>query len=174
MTNHTPIYPLSFPVRKQSFGLAKLDEIQPGLAAEAVAAGREVEQLHLTRPSGATIARVDMTGIAKIVGYPFIGITRYALQRVLLGHLDDGDVELGARLQGLETHEAEGITELRFEGQADPVRARAVIGADGRRCDTILGVALFPTLACLVTTSLRLQSASDCFARHSEESWCSV
>eukprot|EP00903_Cladosiphon_okamuranus_P008245 g7937.t1 len=117
----------------QSFGLAALDEIQPGLAAEAVAAGREVEQLHLTRPSGETIARVDMTGLAKAVGYPFIGITRYALQSVLLRGLEDGDLELGARLQGLETNEAEGITELRFEGQADAVRARAVIGADGRR-----------------------------------------
>lgn len=82
-----------------------------------------------------------MTPIAKAVGYPFIGITRYALQSVLLGHLQDGDIELGARLQGLETHEAEGITELRFEGQTDAVRARAVIGADGRRCDKISGTA---------------------------------
>lgn len=120
---------------RQSFGLAELDKIKPGLAAEAVAAGREVELLHLTRPSGATIARVDMTILAKAAGYPFIGITRYALQRVLQGHLEDGDVELGARLEGLETHEADGITELRFEGRTDPVRARAVIGADGRRYD---------------------------------------
>lgn len=100
-----------------------------------MAAGREVEILHLTRPSGETIGKVDMTVLTKTVGYPFLGITRYALQRVLQGHLEDGDVELGARLEGLETHEAEGITELRFEGRTDTVRARAVIGADGRRYD---------------------------------------
>lgn len=105
------------------------------MAAEAIAAGREVELLHLTRPSGETIAKVDLTFVTEAVGYPFLGITRYALQRVLLGHLDSGDVELGARFQGLETDEAKGITELRFEGHDDVVRARAVIGADGRRCD---------------------------------------
>ncbi|CAM9420383.1 unnamed protein product [Ectocarpus sp. 12 AP-2014] len=118
---------------QQSFGLAELDKIQPGLAAEAVAAGREVETLHLTRPSGETITKVDMTPITKLVGYPFIGISRHALQKVLLSHLEDDDVELGARLEGLDTHEGEGITELRFRGQSEVVRARAVIGADGRR-----------------------------------------
>lgn len=132
------------------------------MAAEAIAAGRVVEQLHLTRPSGETIVKVDMTPLAKIVGYPFMGITRYALQRVLLGHLEDGDVELGARLQELDTHEAEGITELWFEGQADAVRARAVIGADGRRCGTIAGIARInpyppntPTVATLFVVALR-------------------
>lgn len=108
--------------------------MKTGLAAEAVAAGKVVELLHLTRPSGETIFKLDMKPLSKIVGYPFIGITRYALQSVLLRHLGDGDIELGARLQGLETHESEGVTELRFEGQTDVVRARAVIGADGRRC----------------------------------------
>ncbi|CAN0461142.1 unnamed protein product, partial [Hapterophycus canaliculatus] len=83
-----------------------------GLAAEAVAAGRDVQVLHLTRPTGETITKVDMTPIAQMVGYPFIGITRYALQKVLLRHLGDGDVELGARLQGLDTRESEGVTEL--------------------------------------------------------------
>lgn len=131
----------------QSFGLANLDEIQTGLAAEAVAAGREVEKLHLTWPSGETITKVDMRPLAKIVGYPFIGITRYALQTVLLRHLGDGDIELGARLQGLETRDSEGLTELHFEGQTDVVRARAVIGADGRRC---------------VTVSSRFSSLCDC------------
>ncbi|CAM9294058.1 unnamed protein product [Scytosiphon promiscuus] len=117
----------------QSIGLANLDEIKKGLAAEAVAAGREVETLHLTWPTGETITKVDMTPITKLVGYPFIGITRFALQRVLLRHLADADVQVGARLQGLETRESDGVTELRFDGQADVVCARAVIGADGRR-----------------------------------------
>lgn len=105
------------------------------MAAEAVAAGREVEVLHLTRPSGDTIAKVDMSFIGKTVGYPFIGISRYALQNVLRSHLEDGDIQLGARLEELETNEAEGITELRFKGRTDTIRARAVIGADGRRYD---------------------------------------
>ncbi|CBN74164.1 Flavoprotein Monooxygenase [Ectocarpus siliculosus] len=74
-----------------------------------------------------------MTPITKLVGYPFIGISRHALQKVLLGHLEDDDVELGARLERLDTDEGEGITELRFRGQSEVVRARAVIGADGRR-----------------------------------------
>lgn len=165
--NPTPINPPPpppIPRRPiQSFGLAKLDEIQPGLAAEAVAAGREVEQLHLTRPSGETIARVDMTRVAKVVGYPFIGITRYALQSVLLRRLEDDDLELGARLQGLETHEAEGITELRFEGHADAVRARAVLGADGRRYDAISAIARIPPRKYPVAKWLQLHSASLCF-----------
>lgn len=122
-----------FPCAKQTWGLAKLDELLPGLAAEAIAAGREVDTLHLTWPSGETIWRCDMRFIAHVMKYPFIGITRYALQKVLLGHLDDDDLELGARLERFETNEVEEITELRFEGHADPVRARAVIGADGRR-----------------------------------------
>ena len=126
---------LSFTCPKQTFGLAKLDQILPGLAAEAIAVGREVEQLHLTRPSGETIARFDMRFITKVMGYPFIGITRYALQGMLLSHLEGGNLELGSRLHGIETHEADGITELRFDGQTDVVRARAVIGADGRRYD---------------------------------------
>lgn len=74
-----------------------------------------------------------MTPLEKIIGYPFTGITRYALQRVLLSHLAESDVELGCRLEGLETHEGQGITELKFKGE-EVVSARAVVGADGRRC----------------------------------------
>ena len=115
--------------------MAELDKVKPGLAEEAVAAGRVVKLLHLTRPSGETIAKVDMTGLEEVVGYPFLGITRHALQRVLLGHLQDGGIQLGSHLEGLDTHEAEGFSVLRFEGRPDVVRARAVVGADGRRCD---------------------------------------
>lgn len=127
---------VSFLCRQQSFGLAQLDEIKPGLAAEAVEVGQQVEVIHLTRPSGETIAKFDMMPIAKAVGYPFIGIARHALQRVLRRHLADGDIVLGSRLEELDTHEAEGITELKFEGRKDVVRAKAVVGADGRRYDS--------------------------------------
>lgn len=119
----------------QPIGVAELDKVKPGLAEEAMAAGRKVELIHLTRPSGETIAKVDMTALEEIVGHPFLGITRHALQRVLLGHLPDGGIQLASRLEGLETHEAEGFSELRFEGRSEVVRACAVVGADGRRCD---------------------------------------
>lgn len=122
------------PAGQQSFGLSLLNDLQPGLAAEVLAAGRAMETLHLTRPSGKTITKIDMTPITKAWGYPFMGITRYALQNVFLKHLANSEVQLGSRLQDLHTHELEGITELRFEGRADGVRARAVLGADGRRC----------------------------------------
>eukprot|EP00904_Undaria_pinnatifida_P001832 jgi/Undpi1/1164/HiC_scaffold_10.g04626.m1 len=117
----------------QSIGLAELENIKPGLAEEAVSVGRVVDLIHLTRPSGETIGKVDMTALNDLVGFPFLGITRHALQRVLLGHLPDGGVQLRSRLEGLETHEASGISELRFEGRPGVVRARAVVGADGRR-----------------------------------------
>lgn len=125
--------PPYYPPLRQSFGLLELEGIKPGLAEEVIAAGREVKVIHLMRPSGETIGKVPMTTITELVGYPFTGISRYALQRVLLGHLEDRDVQLGSRLEGLDTYEAEGVTELKFEGQADAVRARAVVGADGRR-----------------------------------------
>ena len=130
--SHAPL-PLTC-IRSQSIGVAELEEVKPGLAEEAVAAGRPVKLIHLTWPSGETIAKVDMTGLEELVGYPFLGITRHALQRVLLGHLPDGAIQLGSRLEGLDTHEAEGFSELRFEGRPNVVRARAVLGADGRRC----------------------------------------
>lgn len=120
--------------------------------------GRVVDLLHLTRPSGETIGKVDMTDLSDLVGFPFLSITRHALQRVLLGHLPDGGIQLGSRLEGLETHEASGISELRFEGRPDVVRARAVVGADGRRCEVaiyltrlvyMLLLNLFNTYACI-------------------------
>lgn len=124
--------------------MAELEKVKPGLAEEAMAAGRAVKLIHLTRPSGETIGKVDMTSLEEIVGYPFLGITRHALQRVLLGHLPDGGIQLGSRLEGLDTHEAEGFSELRFEGRPGVVRARAVLGADGRRCDDEVQQLLLP------------------------------
>lgn len=133
-TNSHALPPLSC-IGSQSIGVAELEEVKPGLAKEAMAAGRPVKLIHLTWPSGETIAKVDMTSLEEVVGYPCLGITRHALQHVLLGHLPDDGIQLGFRLEGLDTHEAEGFSELRFEGRPDVVRARAVLGADGRRCD---------------------------------------
>ena len=117
----------------QSIGLVELDKLKPGLAAEVVAAGRPVDLIHLTRPAGDTIFKVDMRPLGELFGYPFLGITRYALQRVLKKHLDDDELQVGACLRELSANRAEGVTELSFDGSPEVVRARAVVGADGRR-----------------------------------------
>lgn len=117
----------------QSIGLAALEEIKPGLAAEAIEVGRPTKSIHLTRSDGSTIAQVDMAALEELIGYPFLAITRYCLQRVLLTHLPDDVVQLGYRLEGIDDGGSRGLTELRFEGHSQPVLARAVVGADGRR-----------------------------------------
>lgn len=117
----------------QSFGLSTLDEIAPGLAAEVTAAGRVIDTIHLTNPAGETKLKLRMDVLAELLGYPFVGITRYNLQRVLLQRLSDGDVVLGHRLEALHTSDPVDAKTLEFKGIAQPVRARVVIGADGRR-----------------------------------------
>lgn len=117
----------------QSIGLAALDEIKPGLAAEAIAVGRPTRCIHLTRLDGSTIAQVSMLPLEELIGYPFLAITRYSLQRVLLKHLPGDVVQLGFRLEEIDDGESKGLTELRFKGHSKPVLARAVVGADGRR-----------------------------------------
>ena len=100
----------------QSIGLVELDKLKPGLAAEAIAVGRPVDFLHLTRPAGDTIFKVDMRRLGDFFGYPCLGITRYALQRVLKKHLDDDELQIGVRLRELRTNRAESVTELSFDG----------------------------------------------------------
>lgn len=117
----------------QSFGIAALDEIKPGLSAEVVAVGRPVDCIHLARPDGSTIFNADMTVLQRIVGYPFLSITRYALQVALLRHLPEEIVHVGCRLEGLDDCGPDGLIALKFEGHAETVRARTVVGADGRR-----------------------------------------
>ncbi|CAM9349356.1 unnamed protein product [Choristocarpus tenellus] len=118
----------------QGFGVGALEDILPGLGEEAIRAGRVVQYIHLLRPiSGETIFKLDISRMKELVGYPFIGITRFALQRVLMAHLDKENIELGCRLKELNADGPGGLAELTFEGKDMPVRAKAVVGADGRR-----------------------------------------
>lgn len=118
---------------KQPIGVAELDKVKPGLAAEVIAEGRPVDFIHLTQKNGDTIFKVNTKKLGDLFGYPFLGVSRYKLQCVFKRYLDDDELQVGARLHGLSSHQADGITELSFDGHADVVRARAVVGADGRR-----------------------------------------
>ncbi|CAM9281812.1 unnamed protein product, partial [Discosporangium mesarthrocarpum] len=119
----------------QPIGMAALEEMKAGLAQEMIDAGRVIECIHLMRATtGETIYRLNISGMKEAFGYPFIGITRYTLQRVLMSHLEESDVVLSCQLEGLSVDEGpEGLVELRFAGRDVPARARTVIGADGRR-----------------------------------------
>lgn len=118
---------------KQPIGVAELDKFKPGLAAEVIAESRPVDCIHLTQKNGDTIFKADMKEASDFFGYPFLSVTRYKLQCIFKRYLDDDELQVGARLHGISSHRAEGIKELSFDGHLDVVRARAVVGADGRR-----------------------------------------
>lgn len=122
----------------QPIGVAELDKFKPGLAAEVIAEGRPVDLIHLTQSKGDTIFKADMKKVGDFFGYPLLAITRYKLQCVFKRYLDDDELQVGARLHGISSHRAEGIKELSFDGHPDVVRARAVVGADGRRQVSVL------------------------------------
>src|SRR3990170_86539 len=93
-------------------------------------AGVEVRVVKFIRSSGARLAALDAGASGDRLGASTVGIRRTHLHRVLLDHLGEGAVTLGAECVGF-AQDADGVA-LKLDGGAEE-RGELLVGADGLR-----------------------------------------
>lgn len=100
-----------------------------GLGEAVAAAGTILEHTEFRAWDGRPLSTLPIGAMSRRAGAPSIAIHRERLLDVLAAGVGEEKIRFGRAAAGLE--EAGAEIRLSFEGQADPVHGRILIGADG-------------------------------------------
>jgi 2-polyprenyl-6-methoxyphenol hydroxylase-like FAD-dependent oxidoreductase len=152
-------------LRASTFHPPTLDMLEPfGIAAELVARGLVCPHWQIRMHPSGDRAVFDLSVLADDTRHPFrLQCEQWKLSEALMSRIEaDGAVSLGfgTSVEGFE-QDAEGVTVFARSGaQAETVRARVLVGADGARSAVRRALALpfegatYPETTLLVTTDM--------------------